>query len=138
MKNISFTKNLLQQTEITETFFPPRHALERNSENLLLFLFLGTEFRVGFSSAEWFGREFQVFSSIFVPRNGIPSCFLLCGMVRIGIPTVFYSAKQPEFRWNIPIVPSSADNFLSEIANPNRKSRHSHIHSVFILNYNTL
>jgi hypothetical protein len=27
-------------------------------------LFQGTEFRVGFSSAEWFGTEFQVFASI--------------------------------------------------------------------------
>jgi len=42
---------------------------------LLLFLFDGTEFLAGFSSVDWFSMEFQVFASIFIPRNGIPSCF---------------------------------------------------------------
>jgi hypothetical protein len=31
---------------------------------------------------------------------------LLCGMVRNGIPRVFCSAEQPEFRRNKPIAPS--------------------------------
>ncbi len=35
-----------------------------------------------FSSAEWFGTEF---ASIFVPRNGITSCFLFRWRVRNGI-----------------------------------------------------
>jgi hypothetical protein len=39
---------------------------------MLLFLFHGTEFRVVFSSAEMFGREFREIDSIFVQRNGIP------------------------------------------------------------------
>jgi hypothetical protein len=36
----------------------PRNGLERNSDSLLLYFFYGTEFRVFFSSAEGFGREF--------------------------------------------------------------------------------
>ncbi len=123
-KKLVLQKILLQQIELTE-FFCPRHASERNSESLLLFLFHGTEFRVGFSSAEWFGKQFQVFASIFVPRNRIPSCFLfrgmvqkgifcrgfaskfvpryripiifpLCGMIRNGFPRVFCSKEQPD------------------------------------------
>jgi hypothetical protein len=46
----------------------------------------GKEFRVVFSSAEVFGREFREFASILVQRNGIPSCFLFRGRVRNGIP----------------------------------------------------
>ncbi len=46
----------------------------------------GKEFRVVFSSAEVFGREFREFASIFVQRNGIPNCFLFRGRVRNGIP----------------------------------------------------
>jgi hypothetical protein len=36
----------------------PRNGSERNSDSLLLYFFHGTEFRVVFSSAEGFGREF--------------------------------------------------------------------------------
>jgi hypothetical protein len=57
-----------------------------NSESLFLFWFHGTEFRVVFSSAEGFGTELWEFASFFVPRNGIPSCFLFRGRVRNGIP----------------------------------------------------
>ena len=64
----------------------PRNSSERNSENLHLFWFHGTEFRVVFSAAEWFGTDLWEFSSIFVPRNGIPSYFLFRGRVRNGIP----------------------------------------------------
>ncbi len=42
-----------------------------------------------FSYETYFGREFQEFASIFVPQNGIPSCFLFRGMVQKGIPRVF-------------------------------------------------
>ncbi len=62
--------------------------------------------RVGFFSTEWLETEFREFASIFVPRYRIPSFFLLCGMIRNGIPRVFCSAEQPEFRRNKPIVPS--------------------------------
>ncbi len=44
----------------------PRNGSERNSDSLLLYLFHGTEFRVVFSSAEGFGREFREYASIFV------------------------------------------------------------------------
>jgi hypothetical protein len=55
---------------------------------VLLFLLHGTEFRVVFSSAEGLGREFRQIASIFVQRNGIPSCFLFRGRVQNGIPRV--------------------------------------------------
>jgi hypothetical protein len=89
------------------------------------------------------GAEFREFAFIFVPRNGIPICFLframshngiprltslfvpqyripsiflLCGMVRIE----FREISVPRNSRNKPTVlsiPSSAE-FLSEIANP--------------------
>jgi hypothetical protein len=60
----------------------PRNGSERSSESLLLFLFHGTELRVVFSSAEWFGSEFReflfqgtefrvVFSTAEGSRNGV-------------------------------------------------------------------
>ncbi len=52
-------------------------STERNSE---LFLFC----------REWFRTEFREFASIFVPRYRVPSIFLLCGMVRNGIPRVLF------------------------------------------------
>ncbi len=64
----------------------PRNGSERNSENLHLFWFHGTEFRVVFSYAEWFGTELWEFASIFDLRNRIPSYFLFRGRVRNGIP----------------------------------------------------
>ncbi len=94
-------------------------------ESLLLFLFHGTEFRVVFSSAEGFGREFREIASIFVPWTefgvfflfpwrvwkGIPrACFYFCSTVRNSElfsltrkgsernSESFCSAEQPEFR----------------------------------------
>jgi hypothetical protein len=131
-KKLVSQKILLQQTKLTACFFP-RHASERNSERfaissnlrLLLILFHGTEFRVGFSSAELFGTEFPLFASIFVPRYRTPNIFLLCGVVRNRIPRVSCSAEQLEFRRNKPIVssiPSSSEKFfcrkLSTLAVP--------------------
>jgi hypothetical protein len=43
----------------------PRNGSEQNSDSLLLYFFHGTEFRVVFSSAEGFGREFWEYASIF-------------------------------------------------------------------------
>jgi hypothetical protein len=108
---ISFKKTLLQQTELTACFLP-RHASERNSESLLLFLFHGMEFRVVFSSEEWFGTVFQVFASIFVPRNGIPSFFLFHGMVQNGIPQVLLLnlSHGTEFRAFFPLGNGSERN----------------------------
>jgi hypothetical protein len=45
---------------------------------------------VVFSSAEWFGTEFREFASIFVPRNGIPSCFLFRWRVRKRILRLWF------------------------------------------------
>jgi len=44
----------------------PLNGLEQNSKCLLLFFFRGPEFRVVFSSEEWFRTEFREFP---VPRN---------------------------------------------------------------------
>jgi len=106
--------------------FQEFHASERNSESLLLFLFHGTEFRVVFSFAEWFGIEFQVFrseflESIFVLRYRILSNFLVCGMVWNGIPRVFCSVEQPEFCQNkltILAIPSSLEYFFAANCQP--------------------
>ena len=86
----------------------PQKGLERNSVSLLLFLFHRTKFQVVFSSAEVFGTEFREFPSIFVPRIGIPICFLFLWRVRKefwelasilvprnGIPSCFL------FRWRV-------------------------------------
>ncbi len=64
----------------------PRNSSEQNSKTLHLFWFHRMESRDVFSSAEGFGTELWEFASIFVPRNGIPSCFLFRGRVRNGIP----------------------------------------------------
>ncbi len=53
MKKITFTKTHAPEN----TMFLSETASERNSESLYLFLFYGTEFRVVFSSAEWFRTE---------------------------------------------------------------------------------
>jgi hypothetical protein len=76
MKKISLTKNPSPAKRVDSMF---------SSETCF-----GTEFQVVVSSAEWFGTEFQVFAYIFVPWNGIPSCFLFRGMVQNGIRSVCF------------------------------------------------
>jgi hypothetical protein len=71
-------------------FSLPLKSSEGNSESLFLIWLHGTEFRVVFSSAEGFGREFRELASIFVQWNGIPSCFLFSGRVRNGIPKFLF------------------------------------------------
>ena len=65
-----------------------------------------------FISAEWFGTEFREFASIFVPRNGIPSCFLIRWSVRKGIPRdcFYFLFNGTEFR----VIFSSAEGFGTE------------------------
>ncbi len=65
-----------------------------------------------FFSAEWFGTEFRDFASIFVPRNGISSCFLFRWGVRKGIPRdcFYFLFNGTEFR----ILFSSAEGFGTE------------------------
>jgi hypothetical protein len=58
-----------------------------------------------FSSAEWFRTEFREFASIFVPRNGIPSFFPCRGIVRNKIPRVcfyFCSTVQNSGHFSLP------------------------------------
>jgi hypothetical protein len=64
----------IYSTTYINSVFAIRRGL--SSSFLPRFFLHETEFRVVFSSAEWFGTEFREFASIFVPRNGIPSCFL--------------------------------------------------------------
>jgi len=113
-----------------------RHALERNSESLLLFfprngipsIFLlcgmvRNGFPRVFRSAEWFRTEFREFASIFVLWYRILSIFLLCGTVQNGIPRVFCSEEKPEFRRNEPVYSVfHGIIFLSEMANPMRNA----------------
>ncbi len=73
---------------------------EGNSENMLLFLFHGTEFRVVFSPAAGFGTEFRDF--LFRGTAGIPSEITLCSVYSV-------------FRGII---------FLSEIPSPSQNSPH--------------
>ena len=46
----------------SELFSLPLNGSKQNYKCFLLFLFHGTEFRVVFSSVEWFGTEFREFS----------------------------------------------------------------------------
>jgi hypothetical protein len=77
---------------------------------LLRFVLHGTEFRVVFSSAEWFGTEFREFAFIFGTRNGIPSCFLLRGRVWNGIPRVcFYFCSTEQNSELFPLLRKSSE-----------------------------
>jgi hypothetical protein len=72
-----------------KTCFTKKSCCSKQNRQLSLFL-----------SKTCFGTEFREFVSIFFPRNGIPSIFLLCGTVRNRIPRVFCSAEwfNTEFR----------------------------------------
>ncbi len=74
----------------SKLIFLPLKSSEGNFESLLLVWYHGTEFRVVFSSAEGFGRQFWEFACIFVQQNGIPNCFLFPGRVWNGIPRVSF------------------------------------------------
>jgi hypothetical protein len=89
----------------TELFSLPLNGSERNSKCLHLFFVP----RNGIPSyflfcGRWFRAGFQEFASIYVPRYEILRIFLLCRMVRNGIPRDFCSPEQLEFHRNKPIV----------------------------------
>ncbi len=102
MKKISYTKNPAPANRM----FSSEKPSEENSESLLLFLFLGTEFpEVVASFLCSMERNFELFSLpwngseqnsesllFFVPWYRISSFFLLCGTVRKGMPRVLCSA----------------------------------------------
>jgi hypothetical protein len=120
--------------ELRDVFTSAEWFGKRNTESLLLFLFHGTEFRVVFTSAEGFGIEFREFASIFVPQNGIPSCFLFTegfgtefrvvfssteGFGTDGIPKVFFFRRTAGIPSVITICSAySRIIFLSEVPNP--------------------
>jgi hypothetical protein len=87
-------------------------AIRRGMSSSLLPRFFqhGTEFRVVFSSAEGFGTEFREYASSFVPRNGIPSCFLFHGRERNSESMLLFLFHGTEFR----VVFSSVEGFGTE------------------------
>jgi hypothetical protein len=101
----------------SELFFLPRNGLEQNSE--FHFYFCSTVQSPNFQTfkepktppgcvARRAGT-ITLFLSVPSPhrfQHKILCIFLLLGMVQKGIPGVFYSAEQSEFRRNKPIVPS--------------------------------
>jgi hypothetical protein len=121
----SFTKQ--QQNNLKKLCWFLFHGMVQNGilRVYFYFLLLGKEFRVVFSSVEWFRTEVREFASILVPRNGISSCVLFCrrvrnrimgvcfyfcssernselfSLLRMGLERnseIFCSAEQPEFR----------------------------------------
>jgi hypothetical protein len=80
-----------------------RGMAQTELREFLLFVFHGTEFRL-FSLPLRIRNVILGVPSIFVPRNGILSCFLFRGRVQNGILRVFCSAEQQEFRWKYPFV----------------------------------
>ncbi len=89
------------------------HTLDNNTNSHITLEFgLPRLVLSSFFSAEWFGTEFREFASIFVPRNGIPSCFLFRWSVRKGIQRdIFYFLLNgTEFR----VLFSSAEGFGTE------------------------
>jgi hypothetical protein len=83
------------------------HGMVRNGipRVYLYYLLDGKEFRVVFSSAEWFGTEFREFASILVSRNGIPSCVLFRRRVRnriMGVCFYFCSTERNSELFSLP------------------------------------
>ncbi len=131
----------------------PRNGSERNSDRLFLYLLHGTEFRVVFSSAEGFGREFreiaffvsternsELFSLPLKCSEGNSESLLLFLLNGTEFRVVFSSAEGfgTEFRGFLfrgtAGIPSEITIcsvysvfrgiiFLSEIPNPNHTSR---------------
>ncbi len=72
----------------SELFSLPRKGSERNSASMLLVLFHGTEFRVVFSSTEWFGTEYQEF--LFRGTAGIRSEITICSVNSVFRGILFF------------------------------------------------
>jgi hypothetical protein len=73
------------------------------------------EFRVVFSSAEWFGTEFRQFASILDPRYGILSCVLFRRRVRnrvMGVYFYFCSTERNSELFSLPRKGSERNCFL--------------------------
>jgi hypothetical protein len=124
----------------SELFSLPRNGSEQNSESLLLFLFHRTAFQVVFSSAEGFGREFREYASIFVPRNGIPSCFLFPGKGSERNSAGFCSAENRNSVGNkhlFRLFRLPRNYFLSEIPNPTPTPPLQYLIHPFFLNFPT-
>jgi hypothetical protein len=83
------------------------HGMVRNGipRDYLYYLLHGKEYRVVFSSVEWFGTKFREFASILVSRNGIPSCVLFRRRVRnriMGVCFYCFSTEQNSELFSLP------------------------------------
>ncbi len=87
------------------------NGLEQNSKCLLLFLFHGTEFRVVFSSAEWFRTEFRKFPVLRNSRNSI-RINQLFHLFHLPRNNFFVENCQP-YCWGIREVAKGKNYFLS-------------------------
>jgi hypothetical protein len=66
-------------------------------------------------SSDSFGTEFREFTSIFVPRNGIPSCFPFRRKVRNRIPKVCYYFCSTEWNSELFSLPRMVLNGISRV-----------------------
>ncbi len=115
----------------------PRNGSERNSDSFLLYLFHGTEFRVVFSSAEGFGREFREYASIFLSTERNSDLFSLPLKCSEGNSESFsiFLLNGTEFR----VVFSSAEGFGKEFRrfsvprNSRNSGRNNHLFRLFHL-----
>jgi hypothetical protein len=98
INEIQILKKLCCTERNSELSSLPRKGSERNSENLHLFWFHGTEFRVVFSSAEGFGTEFRDF--LFRGRTGIPSEITICSDYSVFRGIIFL-AEIPNPRYRV-------------------------------------
>jgi hypothetical protein len=83
------------------------HSLSDHSDGLYISLW------VVFSSPEWFGTEFRELAYIFVPRNGILSCFIFRWRVWKGLLIVcfyFGSAERNSELFSLPLKGSEGNS----------------------------
>jgi hypothetical protein len=70
-----------------------------------------------------FGTEFQEFTSIFVPQNGILSCFLFRGMVRDRTSSVCFYFCSTEWNYELISLPQKGSKQNSEFASIGKEFR---------------
>ncbi len=110
MKKIGFTKNPNPANRIDSVFLSETCVGTEFRE--FAFIFVPRNGILSCFLLKWFRTGLREFAFICVPWYRIPCIFLLCRMVRNEIPRVFCSKVQPEFDRNNPIVPSFAEEFF--------------------------
>ncbi len=114
------------------------HGMVRNGILRVYFYFLlhEKEFRVVFSSAEWFGMEFWEFASILVLRNGIPSCVLFPRRVwnrTKGVCFYFCSTKRNSVLFSLLRKGSERNIEIFCLRNNRNSVRNNHLFRLFRL-----